>query len=190
MLEVRATRAALPAGKKQCNVQGQKPYVALGAKFHLDFATDLRVGVPKEKYEARKGTSILIAQFVKNEGPDAVLGGEMLVDYGGQGTWTVLANATLEGLTKGQTGTSCEKEGNTIQHCRFGRLAPGQSFPVLVKVDWTPTVGPANWDHNTGAVSFIARSETPDLNSANDRVNNNFIMCQEGSTIPECKNAS
>ena len=49
IFEVRATRAALPAGKKQCNVHGQKPYVALAAKFHLDFATDLRVGIPEEK---------------------------------------------------------------------------------------------------------------------------------------------
>ena len=114
----------------------------------------------------------------------------MMVNYGGQGTWTVLAGVSVSDLAKGKTGALCEKQGNTIQHCRFGRLAPGQSFPVLVRVEWTPTVGPANWDHNTGAVSFIVLSETPDPNGGNDRVNNNFIMCQEGSTLPECKNAS
>ena len=115
----------------------------------------------------------------------------MLIDYGGGGTWTVLAGASAADLISGKaTGTSCVKEGNTIQHCRFASLAPGESYHVIVKVEWTPPAGQPNWDHNTGAVSFIALSKTYDLNSANDRLNNNFIMCQDTSTLPECKNAS
>ena len=57
---------------------------------------------------------------------------------------------------------------------------------------WTPTTGLPNWDHNSGAVSFIVRSETPDPKSDNDRQNNNFIMCQDPATsaLAECKNAT
>jgi hypothetical protein len=77
--ELRVVRPALPAGKKQCNVHGQKLYVAVTGKFQFDFATDLRVGVPKNKVEVRGSTTILVDQLVKNEGPDAAEGIEVMV---------------------------------------------------------------------------------------------------------------
>jgi hypothetical protein len=180
-LEIKATRSALPAGAKRCNVHGQKPYVTLAGKFHFFFATDLRVGVPKDAVGARKGTSILVEQFIKNEGPDAALNVELMVDYGGSNsTFTVLG---------GKTGTTCGT-GGTIRRCPIGRLEPGQSYHVLVRVEWTPPDGTPNWDHNSGAVSFIVLSKTPDSNAGNDRVNINFLMCQDTSTLEQCKNAS
>ena len=118
VLELHVVRPALPKGKTQCNLQGQKPNVAVTAKFHLDFGTDLRVGVQAEKYAARKGTSILVDQFVKNEGPDAALGVELEVYYGG-------SNSTLDVL--GGISISGHPE---RQERRLGLLGRGRRPPL------------------------------------------------------------
>ena len=134
-LEVDVVRPALPKGKTRCNVTGQKPVVAVSGKLHVDFATDLRVGIPEEKLAVRSGTSILIDQFVKNEGTDAALNAELEVYYGGsRGTFTVVGGSSVKDAQQGaRNGTICPGEG-TDRRCAIGRLDPGQSYHVLVKV--------------------------------------------------------
>jgi hypothetical protein len=177
--QVRATRNALPAGVSACNLRGQQPLIAITGLFDFAFQTDLRVGVPAENPAIRHATSLVIQQFVKNEGPDRALDGELYVSYccAGSGALTVVMTG----------GKSCELEGKAIYHCRFSQLDPGQQLSVLVKVTYMPSPDFPNWDHQQETVLFRAMSKTADPNSANDAFTNGFIFCQDGSTLPQCK---
>ena len=174
--EVRATRFALPKGSTKCNA-GAKPAIGLNGTFNFAFVTDLRVGVSAEKVSVRHGTSLVVKQFVKNEGPDRALDGELAVYYGGQGEATVLI----------VDGGFCEKESKTQFHCRFKELDPKEQLAVYARVEYKPTPDYPKWDHISGSVQFTARSATPESNMANDSYSNVFILCQDGSTLPECK---
>jgi hypothetical protein len=91
----------------------------------------------------------------------------------------------VQDLAQGKQGTLCGTGGTQI--CAIPRLEPGQTYHVLIRVTWQPPEGLPNWNFNSGAVYFRVRSETPDLNTGNNDINNNFIMCQEGSTFEQCK---
>ena len=178
---VTATRAALPKGTSACNARGRKPSIALEGLFDFSFGTDVRVGVPKDKVTVVQGTTISTFEFLLNQGPDRAQAGELLVDYGGQGT------ATVSVLNGAKVDHDCEREGNTIWHCRYESLDPGERLSVYAKVVYTPGADNPNWDHYTGGIFFKAISQTPELNYSNNEISVNFIMCQTGSTLPDCK---
>lgn len=178
--ELRATRAALPAGSSDCNLHGGKLVVALQASFLFYFATDLRVGQPQQPLTIDHGTtSQIIQEFLVNLGPDRAVNGYLLVFYGSQGVVTLVTNEAH--------AQQCEHQGNTQWYCRFDALDPGQRLSIIMKVAWTPPQGLPNWDHEQESVQFSAHTDTPDANSANDTSQVGFIFCQDGSTLPQCK---
>ena len=71
---------------------------------------------------------------MKNEGPDAALGVELEVDYGGSNsTFDVLGGTSVADVQSGKRGGSiCSGEG-VDRRCPIGRLDPGQSYRVIVQ---------------------------------------------------------
>ena len=174
---LKVTRAALPKGVSACNGRNSKPIIALAGSFKFDFATDLRVGVPKEDPAIRQATSVITTQFVKNEGPDRAVNGYLLVYFGG--------NPTNWAVTIG--GHPCDHPDNADWYCRFDELDPGKRLSVIMKVAYTPTPGmPGPWDHAGSSITFKAYWTGSDSNSANDTAQTNFILCETGSTYAQC----
>jgi len=178
-LELDVTRAALPKGTSSCNGRGGGggPLIALAGRLDLTFATDLRVGIPAENPAIRHTTRIVTQNFLVNQGPDRAVNGYLLVFYGGSGEVT---------LFEYRGNKPCDKVGGSQYYCRFDELDPGEKIPIVMRIVYTPTPGIPNWDHYGASIQFKAYSLTPDLNSANDESDINFIICQAGSTLAQC----
>lgn len=188
-LTVRATRFALPKGVTQCNAGGQ-PYIGLNFVFSADFFAELRASQPTEVPAYRIGTRTTVSVFVENKGPDRSVDGELFIYVGGEPADVMggMKRAPAEGGAMGG-GTLCPKDPGyaTQAHCHFDHLDPGERMYVLVGVHVDPKM--PNWDYDSAAVTYTARSQTPYWNGINES-QQRIVFCRSAqSSLAGCKSA-